>query len=331
MKKIDKSNMFETLSSFYKQFTEAREFVKKIPKMKIDSIVIAGMGGSGISGDILQAYLKREMRIPITVVKNYSLPGFVDKNTLIIVNSYSGNTEEALSVYKEARKIRAKIICVASGGLLERHCKKDRVELIKIPSGIPPRTALGYSFVPMLLMLQKLGLVKNKNSEISETARLLRKMSRELSKKNSISEKLAKSIGKRIPIIYSSEELYPVAYRWSTEFNENSKCLAFSKSLPEQNHNEINAIPTTKENIFVIMIRDKKDNKRIQKRFTFLKSILPRQIPCQEIWTRGNSALARIFSAIYIGSFCSYYLAIRKDIDPSPVKVIEKLKKTLRN
>jgi glucose/mannose-6-phosphate isomerase len=331
MNRLDKSNMFETLSSFYKQFIEARKFVKHIPKQRIDSIVIAGMGGSGIGGDILKAYLKYEIRIPIAVVKNYSLPSFVKKNTLVFVCSYSGNTEETTSVYKEARKRRARTICIASGGLLEKYCKKDKVMLIKIPSGIPPRTALGYSFVPMLLILQKLGLVKNKDSEIRETARLLRKMSKELSKKNSTSEKLAKRIGKRIPIIYSSEALYPVTYRWSTEFNENSKCLAFSKSLPEQNHNEINAIPVTKADIFVIMIRDKKDNKRIQKRFKFLKKIIPKKIPVQEVWTRGNSHLARMFSAIYIGSFCSYYLAIMKGVDPSPVKVIEKLKKALKN
>ena len=240
-RKADKQNMFDILRKLPAQFEAASRL--KVPKVNAKKIVIAGMGGSGIGGDILQSYLRNEIRIPITVVKDYNLPGFVDSNTLVITNSYSGNTEEIVSIYKQGRERKAKIVCISTGGILGKLCKRDRVPLIKIPTGMPPRAAIAYSFVPILLIVQKMGLISNKGKDIRETIAVLSKMSKELARENNPAMRLAKKIRSSIPVIYASGKLYPVAYRWTTEFNENSKCLAYARAFPEQNHNEINALP----------------------------------------------------------------------------------------
>ncbi|MBI3034731.1 bifunctional phosphoglucose/phosphomannose isomerase [Candidatus Woesearchaeota archaeon] len=320
---IDSSNMLKVIEDFPQQCRTALELPKGISVSgKIDKIVIAGMGGSAVGGDLLKIYM-HSSRIPVFVVRDYKVPDFVDENTLVFAVSYSGNTEETLSAYEDASKKRAKIVAVTSGGQLGSMAKKS----IKIPSGLQPRAALGYLFFPVLGVLANSGIADVKGREIEEMLDILSKTD----DFKAVGERIAKKIGLRTPLIYSSEILSPVAYRWKTQFNENSKVAAFHNSFSEMNHNEIAGYQNVNKSDFIaIFIRDAKDNERIKKRMDITKEIISSRVDVEEIFTRGEHLLSRIFSGIYYGDFASYYLALANRVDPTPVSVIENLKKKLK-
>jgi len=319
---LDKSNMLNVLENFPKQCREALAISKgeKISK-KITNIVVAGMGGSAIGGDLLKAYLSNT-NIPVFVNRSYKLPNFVNENTLVFAVSYSGNTEETLSSYHDALTKKAHVIAVASGGRLAELCKKT----ILIPSGLQPRNAIAYLFFPMLGLLFNSGLVSVTNKELNEMLLSLK----EVSEFKERAEQIAKKIQGKTPIIYSSGFLEPVAYRWKCEFNENSKQPAFCHVFPEMSHNEIVGYRFINRSQYaVILIRDKLDHPRIQKRMDIFLNLIGKHIDVEEVHTKGEGVLSRMLSAIYLGDFTSYYLAMLNRVDPTPVEVIENLKKAL--
>ena len=320
---IDNSNMLKVLEDFPHQCRTALELTKGMSVSgKIDKIVVCGMGGSAVGGDLLKAYMHNS-KIPVFVVRDYKVPNFVDENTLVFAVSYSGNTEETISAYEDASRKKAKIVAVTSGGQLGAMAKK----IIKIPSGLQPRAALGYLFFPVLGVLNNSGIADVKGGEIEEMLGILSKTG----DFKIVGERIAKKIGLRTPLIYASELLSAVAYRWKTQFNENSKAAAFYHSFSEMNHNEIAGYQTINKNDFVaIFIRDKDDNERIKKRMDITKEIISSRVDVEEIFTREESLLSKMFSAIYYGDFASYYLAIANRVDPTPVTVIENLKKKLK-
>ena len=320
---IDASNMLKAIEDFPQQCRNALELPKGMSVSgKVDKIVVAGMGGSAVGGDLLKIYM-HNAKIPVFVVRDYKVPNFVDENTLVFAVSYSGNTEETLSSFEDALKKKAKIVAVTSGGILETKAKKA----IKIPGGLQPRAALGYTFFPVLGVLANSNIVDVKNNEITE---MLDTLSKVQEFKN-FGEKLAKKIQNRIPIIYASDLFGAVAYRWKTQINENSKSPAFCHTFSEMNHNEIAAYQTMGKDRFIsIFIKDREDNERIKKRMEITKEIISSRVDVEEAFTKGDSLLSRIFSGIYYGDFVSYYLALEKKIDPTPVTVIENLKKRLK-
>ncbi len=319
---IDNSNMLKVIEEFPQQCRKGLELTKGISVSgKIDKIVVAGMGGSAVGGDLLRIYM-HSSKIPVFVVRDYKVPNFVDEKTLLFAVSYSGNTEETIAAFEDAQKKKANIVAVTSGGALETKAKK----IIKIPSGMQPRAALGYLFFPMLGTLNNSGIANVEGNEIKETLDIL-------SKTNDfkiLGEKIAKNIGTRTPVVYASEAIGTVAYRWKTQFNENSKSPAFFHLFSEMNHNEIVGYQSMgKERFFSIFIRDNFDNERIKKRMDITKEIISSRVDVEEVFTKGNYLLSRLLSGIYYGDFASYYLAIQNKIDPSPVMVIENLKKRM--
>ena len=319
---LDKSNMLAVLENFPKQCRDALAISKgeKLSK-KVTNIVVTGMGGSAIGGDLLKTCLSNT-EMPVFVNRSYKLPNFVDESTLVFAVSYSGNTEETLSAYQDALNKKANVIAVASGGKLAELCKKT----IVIPSGLQPRNAIAYLFFPMLGLLFNSGLINISNKELNEMLIVLKNVN-EFKER---AEKLAKSIQGKTPIIYSSDFLEPVAYRWKCEFNENSKQPAFCNVLPEMNHNEIVGYHSMRKDQYIaVLIRDRFDHPRIQKRMDICSNIMEKRIEVAQVHTQGESILARLFSAIYLGDFTSYYLAALNRIDPTPVEVIEYLKKEL--
>ena len=320
---IDNSNMLKVIEDFPKQCKTALELPKGMSiSGKVDKIVVIGMGGSAVGGDLLKAYMQNS-KIPVFVVRDYKVPNFVDENTLVFAVSYSGNTEETISAYESAINKKAKIVAVTSGGSLGQMAKK----VIKIPTVLQPRAALGYLFFPVLGVLANSNIVDVKNSEITEMLDILSN-TKEF---KAVGEGIAKKIGQRTPLIYASEMLNAVAYRWKTQFNENSKTAAFHHSFSEMNHNEIVGYQTMKRGDYVaIFIRDKEDNESIKKRMDITKEIISTRIDVEEVFTKGDGLLSRIFSGIYYGDFASYALALAKKIDPTPVAVIENLKKRLK-
>lgn len=337
----DNYKMRNLLINFPNQIQQAIEIGNKIKfalkKSIIQNIVITGLGGSAIGGDLLRSYLSDELSIPLLVNRNYNLPEFVDESSLVVVSSYSGNTEETISAHLDAHKRKSQIVCITSGGETEKLAKKYKNNLIKIPKGYPPRAALGFSFFPILILLSKLGFVRNKQKEIRETISLLKKKSKtyqNLDADKNPALQLAQKFFNRLPIIYSSSEHFDsVNIRWRGQLSENSKVLAFGNVLPEMNHNELvgwKVLKSAMANMIVVFLKDKNDHNRVKIRMKITEGIVKEYAAdVLYIESEGNSLLTRMFSLIYLGDWASYYLAIINGIDPTPVKVIDYLKNEL--
>lgn len=315
----DKSNMLRVLESFSEQLKDAEKIVGKTKVSgKFNNIIICGMGGSGIGGDLIKPFVKK---IPVYVNKDYDLPNFIDKNSMVFVVSYSGNTEETLNAYNEAKKRRCKVIAITSGGRLS---EKEKNAII-IPAGLQPREALSYTFLPILMVLSNSKIISNQNSAVNESIRLL--VPKTLRREGFL---LAQKIKGKIPVFYASETFKAAAYRCKTQVNENAKQPAFSNVIPEMNHNELSGFKNLANKVHVIFIRDKKDSVHIRKRIEINKRIIKEKTGISEINTKGKTLLARMLTVIYVGDFASYYLALMNKEDPTPVSVIEELKKRLK-
>jgi glucose/mannose-6-phosphate isomerase len=344
IEKHDASRMLELIESFPEQCREAKRIgdsfdLPKAFRQSYKNIVCVGMGGSAIGADLVRSYIADDAKVPLSVNRNYTLPNFADEDTLVIASSYSGNTEEVLSAYRDARARGCDIIVITSGGKLEKIAKEDSSPCIKIPSGLPPRSALGYSFFPLLILLSKIGIIKDQSLLIDDAIKVIKKirdgrLGYKVRFKDNQAKKIAFSLYGKLPVIYaSSDHIDSVATRWRGQLAENSKTLASSNLFPEMNHNEIVGWVNPKtviKNGIVIMLRDAADHPRISKRMDITKNIFKQEkIKVIEVSFLGKELLARIFSLIYIGDFVSFYLAILNGSDPTPVERIVYLKKEL--
>ncbi|MBI5332795.1 MAG: bifunctional phosphoglucose/phosphomannose isomerase [Candidatus Aenigmarchaeota archaeon] len=329
LKKYDKNDMLGALKIFPMQIEEAAKLRADLPGItqeNISNIIIAGVGGSGIGGMLLKNYLADKLEMPVICLRDYSVPLFAGKNTLAFIVSYSGDTEEALAVLQQLRLMGAYTITLSKGGQLE---KESSEYYIKLPEIKQPRMAIGYLIIPILISLRKAGLLKNNlDTEIKECAETLAQLSEYLADDDNIAMKIAQALHNKIPLIYSSEKFSSTAYRFVTQINENAKQFAFFHTIPEQNHNEINAIDANKRNdLSAVFIRDLGDHARIKKRIEYFMSLMIKKgIAVHEVHARGTGLLARMFSTIYICDFISYYLALLNNVDPMPVDAITKLK-----
>jgi len=342
--KYDKSGMLEIIESFPEQCQDAKligyEF--RLPegfRTKYKNIVCAGLGGSAIGADLVRSYTAEELKIPLFVTRNYKLPGFADRDTLVIISSYSGDTEETLSAYRDAKTRAAGIVAMTSGGKLSGFAKEDDVPVVNIPAGLPPRAAFGYSFFPILILLSRMGMIKDQAFFIDDAIKNLRslkksRLGRRVEHKENQAKKIASKLYGKLPVIYASEgHLDAVVTRWRGQLAENSKTLASSHVFPEMSHNEIvgweNPKPVLKESA-VIMLRDRADHPRISKRMNIVKKMLAKKkIDVIEVRSTGKELLGRIFSLVYIADFVSFYLAMFNKVDPMPVESITYLKKEL--
>jgi glucose/mannose-6-phosphate isomerase len=343
IKALDKNNMLDLLLGLDEQCRKAKDIgkgfnAKGISGDGVKNIVFTGLGGSAIGADLIRSYTAGDIKFPIFVNRNYTLPNFIGEDTLLFASSYSGNTEETLSAYKNARKKKARIIAISSNGTLEKLAKDDGLPFIKIPGGFPPRCALGYSFIPLLLTLCKLGFLKNKEKEIDEAVDVLAGLKKELGLESPIDANIAKGIAIKLqhkfPVIYGANDHIDVAVtRLRGELAENSKHLSSSHVFPEMNHNEIVGWDFPAElmdQFVVIFLRDIEDHKRVAMRMDITRDILSKKgISIVEIPSKGKGLLSRILSLIYIGDMVSFYLAILSGIDPTPVDRVTYLKKEL--
>lgn len=323
---IDKSHMLTVLEEIPSQIKKG--YFELAEKMKVEgkfkNIVFAGMGGSALPGDVIQSYLKDIIDIPICVHKSYNLPKFVDKNSLVFVVSYSGNTEETLSAYKIVRGKTCTTIAITSGGKLKKLAQADNKQTILIPGGIQPRLSLGYMFFAVLRLLENSGIVKSHKTTVTEIIEKLKNPDFKMK-----GEQLASNLVDKTPIIYSSDTMVAVAEIWKISFNENCKTTAFYNFFPELNHNEMLSHTHPKGKYYVILIREDDCHRQIIKRFKITRDLISKTSTTIEIVIKGNSQLLKIFTGIYIGYWTSYFLAIKYGIDPTPVEFVEKLKKKL--
>jgi glucose/mannose-6-phosphate isomerase len=338
IEKYDISNMRKLLCDFPDQVEDAvrigREAELAFPaNMRISNIVLTGLGGSAIGGDLLRSYLGGDLRVPFLVNRNYTLPEFVDDATLVIVSSYSGNTEETISAHRDAVKRKAAVLCISSNGETEKLAAKHGHPLVTIPGGYPPRAALGYSFFPTLLALRALKLIPAQDAAIKETISLLRKKAAAYSSpsKQNTALEIARQLYTKLPVIYSpGERLDVVNTRWRGQLAENAKVLAFGHVLPEMNHNELvgwKVLRRIIQDMVVICLHDRDDLDRVKLRMDITKEIVGHYAASViDVESEGKTLLARIFSLIYLGDWVSFYLAMLNGIDPTPVKVIDYLK-----
>ncbi len=341
VKRIDPTQMYNWLSEFPAQVEDAVRIGTRSPlalnTSRIQALLLAGMGGSAIGGDLIRSYLLDELKIPFFISRTYALPAFVNRNTLVVISSYSGNTEETLSSYRQAIRRGTRFLCISTGGEVERLAKKHGHPCLKVPGGLQPRAALGYSFFPLLIALSRLGFIKARSRDINETIAILRTRSRIFrnpQNRKNLSLNIARHLQGRLPILYSAaDHLDSVNVRWRCQISENAKQLAYGHVLPEMNHNEIvgwNVDRKLMKRLCVVFLRDHGTHPRIQLREEITKRIIKEYASdVLEVWSEGTSLLARVFSLVYLGDWVSYYLAILNKQNPTPVKVIEYLKREL--
>jgi glucose/mannose-6-phosphate isomerase len=253
--------------------------------------------------------------------------------------SYSGNTEETLSAYEDAKSRGTQIVAITSGGELKKRAVQDGYKVVTVPSGLQPRAATGYLFIPQLLMLADTGLIPSVDREVGETLSILRKMREDLAPgtaaQRNLAKRLAKRLNGRIPVIHSAVGITEIlGYRWKTQINENAQSLAFAHHYPELNHNEIVGFDVPEHlvsQLEVITLISSKNHPQIQKRMEITTREITSSSGCRtvDVYAQGDSDLAQLFSLLYIGDWVSSYLAISYGIDPTPVEKIQLLKSRL--
>jgi glucose/mannose-6-phosphate isomerase len=304
----------------------------------VDKVVVLGMGGSAIGGDLVRSLVQAEARLPVIVHRDYGLPAFVDNKTLLIASSYSGNTEETLSAFEPALKTGAKKLAMTTGGKLQAMAEANNVPVFKIEYQAQPRAALGFSFVPTLGVLQRLGFIADKSKDIAETVKILEKLSEKLDEKSPLSANPAKQMAQRLygclPVIYGAGIAAEAAHRWKTQINENGKAWAFYEVFPELNHNATVGFPLPEEivrKIRVVLLRSPLFNERVKLRYEVTCELLKKAgVAYEFVDSEGESALSQMVSLVSFGDYVSYYLAILYRVDPSPVAVISYLKERLK-
>jgi glucose/mannose-6-phosphate isomerase len=276
--------------------------------------------------------------VPFEVVRGYALPAYVGPGTLAFVSSYSGNTEEALTAYEAAASRGARVVCSTTGGRLAGLAEASGYDIVRIPAGLQPRAAIGYSLVPLVVALGRLGLTEDPTEEIVSAIDTAREAAAAFGANAPTEANRAKELAAWLtggtPVIYGAEPLTaPVATRWRTQFAENSKVWAHSAALPEMNHNEI--VPLGEPGSAcrdkrVVFMRDVEEHPRVALRVEITSRMLEEAgADVRQVGSFGRSRLARVFSLVMLGDFTSVYLAALSGIDPTPIGPIDALKRAL--
>ena len=302
-----------------------------------NAVVVCGMGGSAIGGDLLRTFAEPEAPVPVHVVRGYALPGFVSDRTLVVISSYSGGTEETLSCYADARQRGATVLAVTSGGEVKETAEEAGHRVIEIPGGMQPRAALGFSLGVLLRLAREIGLAEVSDNAFDEAVDLARARSERLGSPDGGNEAtaLAETLHGKLSVIYSGPGLLEaVNMRWRTQLHENAKAPAVGNLFPELDHNEIMGFEAAPEAVAeamaVVVLRDEGDHPQVQKRMAATRDLVADGVAS---WTvvdsDGPSRLARMLSLLQLGDFASFYLAMLQEVDPTPVKTIQELKRTL--
>ena len=321
--------MKDLVANFPNQITEAlaigERALLRTTNYELRTVLITGLGGSGIGGTIAGEIVAGECPVPVIVNKDYFIPAFVNEHTLVIVSSYSGNTEETIQAMEEAMKRKAKIVCVTSGGKILEMAKQNGIDHIIIPGGNPPRACLGYSLTQLFFILNFFKLIGvGFKKQLHGAVDLLMKESAAIKKE---AMEVADFLNKKIPVIYAVVGYNGVATRFRQQINENSKMLCWHNILPEMNHNELVGWAEKHEECAVVFLRNKEDYSRTQARIEISKDVISKHIShIKEIWSKGSSQLERSIYLIHLTDWASCFLADKKGIDATEVNVINRLK-----
>lgn len=337
VKKYDPENQFDVLKNSYEQIEYAKNNtydLSKIDVSKIKNIIVTGLGGSAISGDLMLNFLQNEISLPFQVNRNYSLPNYADASTLLLTSSYSGNTEETISVLHEALKRNCQIICLTTGGTIKEIAERENLAVVVLKKGFQPRYSLGLSFFSLLITLKTLKLVTTKGDVIDKIISLWKKRGTEFSTEDNLSYQLAEKLIGFVPVIYSTSDLTSaVGNRFKCQLNENSKVHAFNNAFPELNHNEIIGWETYDERVAklkAVFIEEETTHPQIKKRFKITGELLQKAgVEIISLSSSEPTFQERLLDLIYLSDWISYYLAILRGKDPSEIEYIHLLKKRL--
>lgn len=303
------------------------------PSEAARGFVIAGMGGSGVGALLALGALRESLRRPMAVVQGYALPGWVGDDALVLVSSYSGGTEEALSCYDDAKRRGARRVVATTGGELAERARADGVPVVPLPGGFQPRAAVGYATVVALEVAALAGAAPSLRAEIESAAALVERLAREwapASSEDSAAKALARRLHDTVPVTVGSELTAAVAYRWKCQFNENAKQPAFSSELPEADHNEICAWEAADGQLSAVLLSEPGLHERNRARLELTgRLIADTGVHVEIVEANGDSPLERMFSLILLGDLVSLYCAVLRGVDPVEIAMIDRLKSEL--
>ena len=333
---LDQSDMKGAIAGFSEQisisFSIMKDWISTHEYLDIQKIIVLGMGGSAIGGDVARVIAQNVCTVPIIVNRSYNIPEWVDSHTLVLASSYSGETEETLSAFSQCREKNSPIIVLSSGGKISQLADEYGLEKITVPSGFQPRAALGFSFSFILLLLHRLKFVRDEViTLVKNSIEPIKLLTDELEQTDNSSLAIAEQIQATCPIIYGSEDLtWVAALRFRGQLAENAKMLSFHHHFPEQNHNEIEGWtvnPDIMNRFSIIWMKDEEDHRGIQARMNISASLLKSCAGTQLIITQqGANRVERLLKLIHYTDWISYYAALLNNVDPTPVNRIQELK-----
>lgn len=298
-------------------------------------VVVAGMGGSAASGDLLAACAAAVLDVPVLVHRGYGLPACAAPGALVLASSYSGETAEVLSAVDTALARGVPVVAITAGGALARVAGERRLPRVTLPAGLMPRMALGYLLLPALAVLAGCGLAVAAEDEVAEAIEVVTAMAVALGPECRVAQneakRLALAVGRRVPVVYGGQVTGPIAYRWKTDFEENAKTFALAGALPETTHNEIEAWRRPRaRGMQLVLLRDTGEPAPVGRRIDVFRELArPAAGGVSEAWSRGRGLLARLLSLVYLGQWTSYYLAVLRQVDPWPVPLLDEVKRRM--
>lgn len=328
--------MRKLIEDFSKQLREAVRLGQKAEirpaSREIRQVVIAGMGGSGIGGNLVASLVQDEIKVPVLVVKNYQLPHFINEHTLFIASSFSGDTEETITCLEQALAAGAQCVAISSGGTIAKMAEQHELDLARIPADTKsPRASLGYSLLQMLFVLHYKGLIGN--AFIEDTERIALLLDQEEESLCIRGEKLANSMKGYLPCVYADSRLRPVALRIQQQINENGKHLCHINELPEMNHNELVGWEHPEQVMSdskVYFLLSDYDHPRVRERVRISREMLQgKAANVSDIIAKGDSLLGQCLYLIHLTDWVSYFLALANLADPFPINATEHLKSEL--
>jgi len=338
---LDSLGMFEATSRLPEQVAAAvgaAQGLDGLPdKAYVENVVVRGMGGSGIAGDVMVAVAGPFLPVPVTVVKSYDLPDFVGPGSLVFAISFSGDTEETVEAAGEAADAGASLVMVTNGGELRGLAEEWGAPVVPVPDTIPqPRAALGAMAIPPLVVLEDIGLFPGASQWVALAVDQLRRRRDELLRDGNLAEDLARRIGRTIPLVHAAQNLgAAAALRWKTQINENAKSPAFYAVYPELCHNEIAGWgqhgDVTRQVVTLVNLRHDAEHPQVVRRFDLVADVLREVVvDILEVRAEGEGDLAQLLDLVLVGDFVSLHMAAQQDVDPGPVPVLAQLKERLR-
>jgi glucose/mannose-6-phosphate isomerase len=337
---IDSLGMLDAARALPEQMRSAAagmELIEGLPPADgITSVVVLGMGGSGIAGDVLAAVAGPTCPVPIVVNKHYECPAFVGPDTLVLAISFSGNTEETIDAVHHAVGAGARLVAITAGGHLARIAHEWGAPVVRIDDSIPmPRAGIAAVAVPPLLVLEQLGLLEDATAQVDDAVAQLERRRAELGADLSPVTTVARRIGRTLPIVYGGGPLGEVAaWRWKGQFNENPKVASFANRVPELTHNEVCGWgqhgDVTRQVFTLVLLRHGLEHPQVQRRFDLVVELCDEVVAdVIEVRAKGEGALAQLFDLVLLGDLISLQMAANEDVDPGPVPVLDEIKQRL--